>query len=64
MSRSVVQKTLRVSKHLRDKPNLQKTVEKHGIHKVSLVATLATPETEKAWADKVENMNKQSAKNQ
>jgi len=56
----VVTKALAVAKKLSDKPLLQAQIEKVGIHKVSLVASLATIETEKIWAEKVENMSKKT----
>ncbi len=58
LSKEVVKKVLRSERHLEDKPSLKAAVQKHGIHKVSMVATLATPETEKIWAERVENMSK------
>lgn len=57
LSRLVIEKTLRVAHRLEDKPHLQAAVKTAGIHKVAMVATLATSETEKAWADKVLNMS-------
>lgn len=58
LSRSVVQKVLRAEKHLEAKPALKKLVGKVGIHKVDLVARIATPENERQWAEKVEHMSK------
>ena len=58
LSRSVVEKALKLEEKLKDKPNLQKAIETQGIHKVAIIATLATPENEKMFADKVENMSK------
>ncbi len=58
LSKEVVKKVLRSERYLEDKPSLKAAVQKHGIHKVSMVATLATPETEKIWAERVENMSK------
>lgn len=58
ISRSAVDKRLRLEKHLEEKPQLRAAIEKVGINKVALVATLATPKTEALFADKVLNMNK------
>ncbi len=55
---SVVEKALKLENKLKDKPHLQRAVETQGIHKVAILATLATPETEAMFADKVENMSK------
>jgi hypothetical protein len=57
---SAVDKTLQLHKNLRGKPCLQKAVKSQGIHKVALVARLATSETDRAFADKVNNMSKVS----
>jgi len=56
----VVTKALAVAKKLSDKPLLQAQIEKVGVHKVALVASLATSETEKIWAEKVESMSKKT----
>lgn len=58
LSREVVQKALRTLKNVADKPCLKKAIETQGIHKVALVATIATAETDKAFAQHVENMSK------
>ncbi|MFH1533740.1 MAG: hypothetical protein ABID64_02310 [Nitrospirota bacterium] len=39
-------------------PHLQKAIETQGIHKVGIVAGLATKENDKELAEKVDNMNK------
>jgi hypothetical protein len=57
---SIVKKTLKLHKNLRGKPHLQKAVESEGIHKVALVAKLATSNSDAAFADKVKNMSKHS----
>jgi len=43
---------------LKDKPYLQRAIETQGIHKVALVAQIATSQTDAFFADKVENMSK------
>ena len=58
LSDTVVRKTLGLEKKLEGKPFLQKAIETQGVHKVAIVAQLATPETDADWADKVANMNK------
>lgn len=60
LSHGVVEKTLKLEEKLVDKPELQAAIETQGVHKVAIVANVATPETDKAWADKVENMSKRS----
>ena len=58
LSRGVVDKALQLEKKLEDKPCLQKAIETQGVHKVAIIANIATPETDRAFADKVENMSK------
>lgn len=55
---SVTQKTLKLEKHLENKPFLKAAVSQVGIHKVALLASVATIENEEALADKVKNMSK------
>ncbi len=58
LSKEVVQKALRTLKNIGDKPFLQNAIKTQGIHKVALVATLATKETDKMFAEHVRNMSK------
>ncbi|MBI5413543.1 hypothetical protein HZA42_04315 [Candidatus Peregrinibacteria bacterium] len=58
LSKGVVLKRLRLEKHLQDKPLLKEAIRTEGVHKVALVAALVTPETEKEWVAKLENMSK------
>lgn len=58
LSEGVVKKTLNLEKHLANKPLLKEIVGTEGIHKVAIVARLATQETEKEWVDRVKNMNR------
>lgn len=58
LSGSVVEKALWVEKKLEDKPALRATIAEVGVHKVAMVATLATPENEALLADKVKHMSK------
>lgn len=57
LSRITIDKALKLEKKLENKPFLQKVISECGVHKVSLIAKLATPETDAAWADKVKNMS-------
>jgi hypothetical protein len=57
LSKSVVLKTLNLHENLKDKPCLKKAIETEGVHKVALIAKIATPVTDKAFADKVKNMS-------
>ncbi len=56
--KSLVQKTLRLEKHLENKPYLKEAVAQVGVNKVAMIATLATPETDEVFADKVKYMSK------
>lgn len=58
LSGLVVRKRLRLEKYVKDKPNLREAIATEGVHKVALVASLATVKTDAAWADKVRNMSK------
>lgn len=58
LSKEVVKKRLRVEKYIYDKPKLKESILTEGIHKVALVASLATVENEAVWADKIQNMSK------
>ena len=58
IGRSSVEKRLSLEKHLENKPQLKAAIEKVGIHKVALMATIATPTNEKMLADKALNMSK------
>ncbi len=58
ISKSAVDKRLRLEKHLENKPCLRAAIEKVGVNKVALMATLATPQADAMVADKVLNMNK------
>ncbi|MFH1218594.1 MAG: hypothetical protein V1679_02025, partial [Candidatus Peregrinibacteria bacterium] len=60
LSASVVKKRLRLEENLVDKPHLEEAIKVAGVHKVAMVAKLATPETEEMFAEKVKNMSKQA----
>ncbi len=55
---SVTQKTLKLEKHLENKPCLKAAVGQVGIHKVALLASVVKPENDEAIADKVIHMSK------
>lgn len=55
---SVVLKRLRLEKYVYDKPDLRDAIRTEGVHKVALVASLATVANQALLADKVKNMSK------
>jgi len=62
MSQDTVDDIMNVHKKLEDKPILQRLIGKQGWSKVKVVATIARPETEKFWAEKVQAMAKGTLK--
>ena len=62
MCKDTVDDILNVHKKLEDKPSLQSLIRAQGWSKVKVVATIARPETEKFWAEKVETMSKETLK--
>ncbi len=60
LSKLVVEKVLRTEKYLENKPNLKNAIETAGIHKVAMIARIASANTENFWAEKVVNMSKAS----
>ena len=58
IAKTTVIKRLRLEKNLEDKPCLKATIEKIGVHKVALVAKIATAETDKAFAENISNMSR------
>lgn len=58
LSKNVVMKRLRLEKYLIDKPQLKELIKTEGVHKVAIVANLATSEDESLWVDKLKNMSK------
>ena len=62
MSGDTVDDIMNVHKKLEDKPILQRLIGKQGWSKVKVVATIARPETEKFWAEKVQAMAKGTLK--
>jgi hypothetical protein len=57
LSRNQVDESLRILKKIEDKPALQEVAREKGIWAVKPVATVATCETEKEWAERAENMS-------
>lgn len=60
IGKTTVAKRLRLENNLEDKPLLQAAIEKVGVHKIAMIAKIATPQTDQMWADRVLNMSKQS----
>ena len=58
LSRNQVDESLRILKKIEGMPALQKVVSSKGLWAVKPVATVATKETEKEWADRVESMSR------
>ena len=58
MPKSTVEKALRLEKNLLGKPELREAISVVGVHKVAIVAKLATPETDKTWSQNVKTMSK------
>ena len=55
---TTVIKRLRLERNLEDKPFLKAAIGKVGVHKVALVAKIATSETDKAFAENISNMSR------
>ncbi len=58
IARTTVIKRLRLEENLVDKPFLRAAIEHVGVHKVAMVAKIATVETDKSYAEKVLDMSK------
>lgn len=58
LSKGVVLKRLRLEKYLDDKNLLKEAIRTEGIHKVAMIASLATTENEEFLVDKIKNMSK------
>ncbi|KKQ70899.1 MAG: hypothetical protein UT33_C0013G0015 [Candidatus Peregrinibacteria bacterium GW2011_GWC2_39_14] len=58
MSANAVNAALWVGRKVEDKPELKKVVEEKGIGAIRPIANLATPETDKFWAEKAREMSK------
>jgi hypothetical protein len=54
---SVVNKTLNLESKLQNKPLLKESISEFGIHKVSLVESIVTPENEKIMVEKLKSMS-------
>jgi len=60
LTQNTVNEVLRVHQKLKDKPHLLKQLKEQGWAKTRVVATLATPETDKMWAEKIKTLPKSS----
>lgn len=60
MNNKAVDDVLRVSEKLQDKPLLHSLLADQGWSKLRVVATIATPENQRFWAEKVKTMCKSS----
>ncbi len=60
ISPSSVRKCLRLHRRLQNKPYLRAAIKQVGIHKVALVAEIATEETDKVYASHASTMSKQA----
>ena len=58
ISKTTVVKRLRLEENLKDKPYLKAAIEKVGVHKVAMVAKIATPATDKILTEHISNMSK------
>lgn len=58
IAKTTVIKRLRLEENLEGKPCLKAAIKEVGIHKIAMVAKLATPKNDYAFADKVKNMSK------
>ncbi|HAU40064.1 MAG: hypothetical protein UV80_C0005G0019 [Candidatus Peregrinibacteria bacterium GW2011_GWF2_43_17] len=58
MNHEKVNECLRIMKHIEDKPELLEVAREKGLGAVRPVATIATKETAKLWAGKIEVMSK------
>mgnify|MGYP001572106931 CR=1 FL=1 len=58
LSKFVVEKTLKLHENLKNKPSLQAMIATEGVHKVALIAHIATPETDNLFAQKVKDMSR------
>ncbi|MFH1533795.1 MAG: HNH endonuclease signature motif containing protein [Nitrospirota bacterium] len=58
MSQRKVDESLRIFRKIKDKPALRKVAEEKGLGAVRPVATIATEEDQKFWAEKAENMSR------
>jgi len=57
LSDLVICKALKLHQELFDRPHLKRLVAMVGVHKVSLVQTLVTPENELEWVSRLKTMN-------
>lgn len=60
IAKTTVIKRLRLEENLIDKPYLKAAIATAGVHKVALVAKIATPETDQSYAERINDMSKQA----
>ncbi len=60
LSACVVDKVLKLKANLVDCPALFETISTQGVHKVAIIASLASPESEQELVEVVENMSKEA----
>lgn len=58
MNKRQVREALRIMRHVEDKPALKRVVEEYGINRVKPVVSVATEETAEFWAEKSQEMSK------
>ena len=58
IAKTTVIKRLRLEENLKDKPCLKAAISTVGVHKVALIAKIATPETDKIMAENIVSMSK------
>ncbi|MEK7837219.1 MAG: hypothetical protein AAB328_04470, partial [candidate division NC10 bacterium] len=58
IAKTTVIKRLRLEENLKDKPCLKAAIATVGVHKVALIAKIATPETDKIMAENLFSMSK------
>ncbi|MBI2463719.1 hypothetical protein HYV57_02075 [Candidatus Peregrinibacteria bacterium] len=58
IAKTTVIKRLRLEENLKDKPCLKAAIEKAGVHKVAMLAKIATPETDSRMAENIVSMSK------
>ncbi len=58
IAQTTVLKRLRLERNLEKLPSLKSAIEKVGVHKVAIIAKIATPQTDTIFAQKVMHMSK------
>ncbi len=58
IARTTVTKRLKLEENLVDKPYLKAAIATAGVHKVAMIAKVATPDTDQAYAETISDMSK------